>query len=110
MKEPTYQQAQEEFYITTDDAGRLRSNLDRLRSIRLTYVGLCAEKDSPKLRAKIEELDDIIARGEFKLSMLRAGAAGTGKKRGLPVSIHNVWCDKECGRQSAAYLARVQAA
>lgn len=30
-------------------------------------------------------------------------AVGMGKKRGLPVSVHNVWCDQECGRQAAAY-------
>jgi ribonuclease HI len=29
---------------------------------------------------------------------------GVGKKRGYPVSIHNVWCDKECGRQAEKYL------
>lgn len=33
-------------------------------------------------------------------------AAGVGKKRGYPVSIHNVWCDKECGRQADAYRMR----
>lgn len=31
--------------------------------------------------------------------------AGIGK-RGGPVSIHNVWCDKECGRQAQTYLLR----
>jgi ribonuclease HI len=30
-------------------------------------------------------------------------AVGVGKKRGYPVSVHNVWCDKECGRQADAY-------
>lgn len=29
--------------------------------------------------------------------------SGIGKKRNLPVSRHNVWCDKECGRQSEIY-------
>lgn len=29
-------------------------------------------------------------------------AAGIGKKRGLPVSIHNAWCDAECNRQKAS--------
>jgi len=31
-------------------------------------------------------------------------ACGIGKKRGLPVSIHNVWCDHECGRQAQLFL------
>ena len=31
--------------------------------------------------------------------------AGIGKKRGLPVSHHNVWCDTECGRQAQRLLA-----
>jgi len=30
---------------------------------------------------------------------------GFGKKRGFPVSIHNVWCDQECGRQATEQLA-----
>lgn len=30
--------------------------------------------------------------------------SGWGKKRDLPVSIHNVWCDQECTRQAKAYL------
>jgi ribonuclease HI len=29
--------------------------------------------------------------------------AGVGKKRGFPVSIHNVFCDEECGRQSKRF-------
>jgi ribonuclease HI len=31
--------------------------------------------------------------------------AGTGKKRGLPVSEHNVWCDGECSRRAALFMA-----
>lgn len=32
--------------------------------------------------------------------------AGIGKKRNLPVSEHNVWCDKECGRQAEVHKIR----
>ena len=35
-------------------------------------------------------------------------AAGIGK-RGHPVSEHNVWCDKECGRISADYMRTYRA-
>ncbi len=34
-------------------------------------------------------------------------ATGWGNKRDLPVSIHNVWCDAECGRQAKAYLEQL---
>jgi ribonuclease HI len=37
-------------------------------------------------------------------------ATGWGKKRDLPVSIHNVWCDEECTRQAKTYLAQQEAA
>lgn len=30
-------------------------------------------------------------------------ASGIGAKRGFPVSIHNVWCDHECGRQAKIF-------
>lgn len=31
-------------------------------------------------------------------------ACGVGKKRKLPVSIHNVWCDKACGAEAEKFL------
>jgi ribonuclease HI len=36
--------------------------------------------------------------------------AGVGAKRGLPVSVHNCWCDEECTRQARAYLQQKGAA
>jgi ribonuclease HI len=36
--------------------------------------------------------------------------AGVGAKRGLPVSVHNCWCDHECQRQAARYRATREAA
>jgi ribonuclease HI len=33
---------------------------------------------------------------------------GVGAKRGLPVSKHNVWCDKECGRQAKMFLQKLK--
>lgn len=35
-------------------------------------------------------------------------ARGTGKKRGLPVSLHNCWCDEECTRQGKAYMSQLE--
>lgn len=35
-------------------------------------------------------------------------AAGIGKKRNLPVSIHNVWCDKACGLEGKKYLENLE--
>jgi len=32
--------------------------------------------------------------------------AGVGKKRGYPVSVHNVWCDAECNRQKLLFEQR----
>lgn len=39
-----------------------------------------------------------------KLDLIR----GIGAKRGLPVSKHNVWCDKECTRQAKKFLQRLR--
>lgn len=33
--------------------------------------------------------------------------AGWGVKRELPVSVHNVWCDKACTREAKAYMERL---
>lgn len=32
---------------------------------------------------------------------------GWGKKRGLPVSEHNVWCDKACGKAAEDYIEKL---
>lgn len=33
---------------------------------------------------------------------------GIGKKRGYPVSVHNVWCDKACGKAAEEYLKTLE--
>lgn len=33
---------------------------------------------------------------------------GIGKKRGFPVSVHNVFCDKACGEEAKKYLASLE--
>jgi ribonuclease HI len=36
-------------------------------------------------------------------------AVGIGSKRGLPVSEHNVWCDKACTKQAKAHKTKMSA-
>lgn len=62
--------------------------------------------------AILERLDAARARvGPFNMSLVgghptkKEVLAGV-RKDGKPVSIHNVWADKECGRVAAEYLAR----
>lgn len=33
---------------------------------------------------------------------------GIGKKRGYPVSIHNIWCDEACGIAGKEYVAKMK--
>lgn len=35
-------------------------------------------------------------------------ACGIGKKRNLPVSIHNVWCDEACGKAAREFLENLE--
>jgi hypothetical protein len=50
---------------------------------------------------KLGTVEPILLQGHpTKADLLR----GIGAKRGYPVSIFNVWCDEECGRQAKAYL------
>ena len=53
--------------------------------------------------ARLGAIKTVLLQGHPTKSDL---AAGIGKKRGLPVSQHNVWCDKECNRQAEIYRQR----
>jgi ribonuclease HI len=51
--------------------------------------------------ARVGEVKGVLLQGHPTKEDLRVGF---GKKRGLPVSPHNLWCDKECGRLQNAWL------
>lgn len=55
--------------------------------------------------ARLGKLKGVLLQGHPTAKDL---ACGIGAKRGFPVSIHNVWCDEECGRQAAQYLSSLQ--
>lgn len=57
---------------------------------------------SAKALARLGKLTSILLQGHPTKADLERGI---GAKRNLPVSIHQVWCDKECGRQAQRYLA-----
>lgn len=45
--------------------------------------------------AATENMEPILLQGHpTKEDLIR----GTGARRSLPVSVHNVWCDRECGK------------
>lgn len=50
--------------------------------------------------ARLGKIETVLLQGHPTKADL---ACGIGAKRNLPVSIHNVWCDKECGRQASEY-------
>jgi ribonuclease HI len=52
--------------------------------------------------ARLGKIEAVLLQGHPTKADLERGI---GKKRGFPVSIHNVWCDKECGRQAEAFLS-----
>ena len=56
--------------------------------------------------ARLGKIETVLLQGHPTKADL---ASGIGKKRGFPVSIHNVWCDEECGRQARAYLEKQRA-
>lgn len=63
---------------------------------------------SPKLIERLAAQRERL--GELSFTLLQGHptkadlTCGTGKKRGFPVSEHNVWCDHECGRQAAGFI------
>jgi ribonuclease HI len=55
--------------------------------------------------ARLGRIEPVLLQGHPTKADL---ARGFGSRRGFPVSIHNVWCDEECGRQARAYLSKIQ--
>lgn len=55
---------------------------------------------SKKAAARLGNIETVLLQGHPTKTDLETGI---GKKRGLPVSIHNVWCDKACGKESEKY-------
>lgn len=56
--------------------------------------------------ARLGRIETVLLQGHPTKADLERGV---GAKRGFPVSVHNVWCDHECGRQGARYLASLRA-
>ena len=51
--------------------------------------------------ARMGKIEHVLLQGHPTKADL---ACGIGKKRQLPVSIHNVWCDKRCQEEAFKYL------
>lgn len=58
-------------------------------------------KRSRQAVARLGRIETILLQGHPTKADLESGV---GKKRGYPVSIHNVWCDKACGKAAEKYL------
>ncbi|HMV87215.1 MAG TPA: hypothetical protein PLD20_13070 [Blastocatellia bacterium] len=54
--------------------------------------------------ARLGKIEFVLLQGHPTKTDLERGI---GAKRELPVSIHNVWCDEECGRQAKEYLRQL---
>jgi ribonuclease HI len=61
-------------------------------------------KRSAAAVARLGKIETVLLQGHPTKADL---ASGIGAKRGFPVSEHNVWCDKECGRQGKAFFAQI---
>jgi ribonuclease HI len=55
--------------------------------------------------ARLGEIKTVLLQGHPTKADL---ACGIGKKRGLPVSEHNCWCDKACGKAAKEYLENLE--
>jgi ribonuclease HI len=62
-------------------------------------------KRSAAAVARLGRIEIVLLQGHPTKADL---ARGIGAKRGLPVSKHQVWCDKECGRQAKAFLEKLE--
>lgn len=54
--------------------------------------------------ARMGKIEHVLLQGHPTKADLKRGI---GAKRGFPVSIHNVWCDEECGRQARLFQPSV---
>lgn len=52
--------------------------------------------------ARLGKIETVLLQGHPTKKDLECGV---GKKRNLPVSIHNVWCDRACGIAAVKYLS-----
>jgi ribonuclease HI len=53
---------------------------------------------------RLGRLQAVHLAGHPTRAQLRVGSG----KHGLPVSVHQVWCDAECGRQAEAWSSRIR--
>jgi ribonuclease HI len=70
---------------------------------RIKNLPLNVAKRSAAVVARLGKIETVLLQGHPTKADL---ACGIGAKRGLPVSAHNVWADKECGRQAKTYLEK----
>jgi ribonuclease HI len=74
---------------------------------RLKNLPANVAKRSAAAVARLGEIQTVLLQGHPTKADL---ARGIGAKRNLPVSIFNVWCDAECGRQAKAFLEKQETA
>lgn len=74
---------------------------------RLKNLPANVAKRSAAAVARLGHIETVLLQGHPTKADL---ACGMGKKRNLPVSIHNVWCDAECGLQAKAFLEKQEMA
>lgn len=74
---------------------------------RIKNLPLNVAKRSAAAVARLGAIETVLLQGHPTKADL---ASGIGKKRNLPVSIQNVWCDAECGRQAKAFLEQRESA
>lgn len=60
---------------------------------------------SKKAVLRLGHIETVLLQGHPTKEDLKNGI---GKKRGFPVSIHNVWCDKACGIEAANYVKTME--
>jgi ribonuclease HI len=54
--------------------------------------------------ARLGKIEPVLLQGHPTKADL---ARGIGAKRGFPVSLHNVWCDKSCGLAAKEFLTNL---
>lgn len=107
-------------FVVTNNVSELIAVLEAVESVDLGWSGTVYSDSQITLgrvfmgwarngiRKKLSDrLDHVIDRmGEVQHVLLQGHptkadlARGIGKKRNLPVSVHNVWCDKECSKRA----------
>lgn len=62
-------------------------------------------KRSAAAVARLGKIETVLLQGHPTKADI---ARGIGAKRNLPVSVHNVYCDKRCGEEAKRYLSGVK--